>query len=61
MVDVPAVAATYCPQMMLTRSNSCRDPMIDRNAQMRMVGPSSGSVMRHWVCQKLAPSIAAAS
>lgn len=35
--------------------------MIDRNAQMRSVGASRGSVMRHWICQYEAPSIAAAS
>jgi len=51
MVETPAVPATYWPQMMYTRSNSCSDPMIDRNAQMRRVGPSSGTVIRRWICQ----------
>ena len=27
-----------------TRSNSCSDPMIDRNTEIRIVGPSSGRV-----------------
>ena len=40
-----------------TMSKSWSDPMIERNAQIRMVGPSSGSVMYHWVCHQLAPSI----
>ena len=31
--------------MIQTRSNSCSEPMIERNPQMRIVGPSSGSVM----------------
>ena len=31
--------------MIQTRSKSWIDPMIARNAQMRIVGPSSGSVM----------------
>ena len=35
--------------------------MIDRNAQIRMVGPSSGMVMWRWVCHHDAPSICEAS
>src|SRR5215475_11920698 len=42
-------------------SNSCNEPMIDRNIQIRMVGPSSGMVICRWICHQLAPSIAAAS
>ncbi len=61
MVEVPAVDATYWPQMIQTRSNSCSEPMIDRNAQMRMVGPISGRTMWRWICQYEAPSMAAAS
>lgn len=45
MVDVPAVAETYCPQMMYTKSNSCREPMIDRKHAIRIVGPRRGKVM----------------
>ena len=26
-------------------------PMIDKNPQIRMVGPSSGRVIRRWICQ----------
>jgi hypothetical protein len=47
--------------MIHTMSNSCSEPMIDRKAQIRIVGLSSGSVMRRVVCQADAPSIAAAS
>ena len=32
------------PVITQTRSNSCSEPMIDRNAEIRIVGPSSGSV-----------------
>jgi len=35
--------------------------MIDKKAQMRMVGASSGRVINLWVCQYDAPSTAAAS
>ena len=51
MVDVPAVAETYWPQMMYTKSNSCREPMIDMKHEMRTVGPRRGSVMFLWICQ----------
>ena len=44
-----------------TMSKSWSEPIIDRNAQIRMVGPSSGMVMRRWVCHQVAPSSAAAS
>ena len=47
--------------MIHTMSNSCSEPMIDRKIQIRIVGPSSGSVTRRVVCQDVAPSIAAAS
>src|SRR4051794_3500422 len=42
-------------------SNTCSEPIIDRNAQIRMVDPSSGMVTYRWICHQLAPSIAAAS
>src|SRR5664279_4171181 len=61
MVEVPAVEETYWPQMMYTRSKSCIEPMTDRNAQTRIVGPSSGRVIQRWICQYEAPSMAAAS
>ena len=38
-------------------SKSWSEPIIDRNAQVRMVGPSSGIVIRRCVCHQLAPSI----
>src|SRR5262245_33363231 len=42
-------------------SNTCNEPIIDRNAHVRIVDPSIGIVTCHWVCHQLAPSIAAAS
>ena len=37
------------------------EPIMDRNAQVRIVGPSSGIVIRHCVCHQEAPSSWAAS
>ena len=42
-------------------SKSWIAPIIDRNPQVRMVGPSSGTVIRRWTCHHDAPSIWAAS
>src|SRR5256885_17212103 len=42
-------------------SNTCSEPIIDRNIQMRIVDPSIGIVTCRWLCHQLAPSIAAAS
>jgi hypothetical protein len=44
-----------------TMSNSWSDPIIDRNAQVRIVGPSSGIVMLRCTCHQVAPSSCAAS
>ena len=50
------------PVMIQTRSNSCSEPMIDRKIQIRIVGPSSGSVdVPRGPASGVAPSIAAAS
>ena len=43
------------------RSNTWRAPIIDRKTETRIVGPRSGRVIRRIACQRLAPSIAAAS
>ena len=61
IVEVPAVDDTYCPQMMYTRSNNCKEPMMDIKAHIRIVGPSRGSVMLHCCRQNPAPSTFAAS
>ena len=47
--------------MIHTWSKTWSEPTTDRNSQILIVGPSSGSVMRHVACQPLAPSRAAAS
>src|SRR4051812_17401831 len=42
-------------------SKTCNEPIIDKNIQIRIVGPSIGIVMYRWTFHQLAPSIAAAS
>ena len=58
VVDAPAGPP---PVMIHGRSKSCNEPIIDKKIQMRIVGPSNGSVTIRVVCHGVAPSSAAAS
>src|SRR5690625_7265085 len=44
------------PVRIHTMSNSCSDPIMDRKAQVRIVGPSSGIVILRCTCHQVAPS-----